>query len=457
MRHRNPSFSVGVIAAVHSLLVLSCSQSSTHPPDRFARPPVPPDDAGVEDASLAEDASVCTPPSHLLIEVLGSESELRLGWSGFGHIIKLNDGVQTAVELFDCSEDCQRCRFTGPVPVPGGSINHKRCLGATHVECDSDEDCSGEGAGQCRYFVGPATQIAFTESIVLCALVHFEALPNPIPNGSRDDASAIQGFVDLETGASTLNSMNVRLFTNGCGSCLNDDVVGDGNFDGTCSIKGFLGEPIGRDGEPCDTQATSDGKPVSYECAAPLLDASSGVPTQIGPLTTGKFERTLTVDSPPCDAEDGSYCWCGECTLGPKTPCSRDSECALGTCGPALGTKPDACEIGMDPEATVPGTCEIDDPERNTGTCPAYLRFGDLALPATTSCFGDGGQLGQSISALGKKGAFNEEGVSLSTIAGIACLPRSSNEGIANALGLAGPGLFEFPIRTTILRGGDAP
>jgi hypothetical protein len=448
-----------LMAAAISSVVAACSQSTVFSPDLDAKPPGSRTDGGVTppDGGEGDGSGSCTPPTHLIIEVNGSDSKLRMGWTGLGHNIKIGNGVETAVELFGCTDNCTQCRFSGPVDVPDATLNHQRCVGATHIECDSDADCTGQGTGKCRYFLGPNIDVSLSGELELCALVHFEDLASPIPNGPRSDASAVQGSVNLVTGETTLNSMNVRLYTSllwGCGVCSNDDTLGDGQLDGICTTKGFLDAPVARNGEPCDNQGTSaSGQRGSYECPPHEMNYNLGVPTQIGPLSTSDFEWTLTNDSPSCGAEPGSRCWCGLCDDPADQPCRSDSDCN-GTCGPVNTTKPDACVQPGSLPFLVPAACNVNDEEHNTGTCTATLLGGPFTAPSS-ACFGDDGVVNQKLRAFGDPGEFDATGTSQSTIAGLACLPNSANATIATGLGLAGPAVFELPIKTTIV-GGDS-
>lgn len=437
-----------------SCLLAGCPQSKSLGPDTGSTPPAfdggEPVDAELVDAPATDH---CTPPSHLIVEVDGTGSQLRFGWTGAGHDFRMSNGVETALELFDCSVDCTRCRFTGPVKLPVPGLNHQRCVGAEHNTCEKDSDC-GE-AGKCRFFLGPALDASNTANIKLCALVHFEDLESPIPNGSRSDASAIQGSVDFSTGEANMNSMNVLMYTSiqfggaDCGVCEGDTTQGDGVLSGTCASRVGDGDPGPRFGEACDTQAvTAAGRAISYECPPDGLNYDGGVPTQIGPLATSTFEWTLSDQSPECGAAPGKPCWCGICDDPPGQPCHADTDCD-GRCEAAATTQPNRCVQQGDGKFD-PAPCTVTDAVRNTGECDIEFIY---PLKIGAGCFGDEGVPGKKLRAIGVPGAFDDEGVSTAVIAGLACLPGSSNMTIGAGLGLPGPAMFELPIRTRMVGG----
>ncbi len=438
-------------------LGLAACSASPVAPDRDPAAPLLPDKS---DASTAdEDASTgprCEPPEFLIIQPKGTEASIRMGWRGVGHNVRLNDGVSTAVRLFDCSDDCRTCRFSGPVPVPNSAVDNQRCTLATAKKCSSDDACGSNDV--CRYFLGPSVNVSMPGEIRLSAVAYFEPLETKVTNGSILDESPIQGTLDLVTGQSTISSLNIKIATALFGAkCVGDPTPFDGPLSGSCEgVAPYIGPPIA-----CDVSGIGpDGNRSSYECPQWGGDVVP-VAIQLAPLKTTDQTWQLEADSPDCGSAPGKKCFCGTCDDPPNKMCHRDIDCA-GRCEPAVGTKPDACKVpglGCYAFPDLPGcdaTCFETDEERGVGRCT--VRLEGSAVPTlhldNGSCFTDDGVLGAGIRAKGMADSFDKDGVANVTMAALACMPPSNSAVVGQAFGLPGPASIELPVISTLV-GGD--
>lgn len=382
---------------------------------------------GSSDATMS-----CSPPSMMVMRT-AEGSSLRVGWTGLGHGIEMPPDSAYAVELFDCDSDCRTCRFSGPRAVPGVEYSQFRCSNDTNVICDNDDDCDG---ATCRFYMGAGleTNIGGTGA---CARVGFTQLDAPVPNGSRQDASPVQGSVDLVTGDLRVDQITLHVDQGLCNYCENDGTTGDNVLGGTCSLGGA----------DCDAQSPATlGNFLSFNC--PWTVSLGEFDLDIAPLRTNAVEWTLGDDSPDCGAEGGKKCFCGVCNDGRM--CHVDSDCDSGGCNSVASSRPDGCDDDPSALSITPASCTATDTDHNVGSC----RFSVTPLVQFPSlpCFADNGAIGSSVRVFGAPGTFANDNASL-TLASLACLP-SADDGNAldNTLGIPGLAAVEIKFRAELIR-----
>ena len=358
------------------------------------------------------DAAPRSCPTHLDLELQGSESRFEPGYTGLAHKVGLATGSNLSVAITECDESCRRCSFTGPVrpPLAVQRVVAQRCLGALAQVCTTDDDC-GVG-GSCRFVFPP---ISSSFGIPTCSLTYFEPVV-------AAETSAVQGVFDLQTGEMDMAVLNlaVAVTSGACQQCTMDPAPYDGIQGGLCTISGV----------PCDIVGvgTLFTAQTSYDCPLGMLLATIPLPGTAA--TTGTLRWTMDASRPNCTAmgATGKYCWCGMCSTG--TSCIKDGDCAVGKCGVASGpasatytTNNHNCALGV-------GTCNWD-PVTRRGRC---------ADNVTTPCFPDSGSIVAAGSSTVDKGFY------ISKIATLRCMP-SFGVPTDPAAGFPGPMLFEATFR----------
>jgi len=83
-------------------------------------------------------------PTHLDLQLIGSQSRFDPGFSGLAHGVGLSTGSNLTVAMYECDPACRRCKFHGPVrPDPALSpVIPQRCLDNTQTICTQDSDCT---------------------------------------------------------------------------------------------------------------------------------------------------------------------------------------------------------------------------------------------------------------------------------------------------------------------------
>jgi len=349
-------------------------------------------------------------PTHLDMELVGTESRFDPGYSGLAHGVGLATGSNLSVAISECDESCRRCSFTGPVR-PTTSVQRvvaQRCLGALATQCTTDDDC-GVG-GKCRFVFPP---ISSTFGVATCSLTYFEPI-------AAADPSAVQGVFDLQTGEMDMAVLNlvVSVSLGACDECTGDASPFDGVQGGTCTASGAA----------CDVTGvgTLFAAQTSYDCPPPAPVIAIPLPGTAA--TTGTQRWTMEPSRPNCTASGatGKDCWCGMCSNG--TSCITDSDCPIGTCGAATGP---------------PGTTTYNTNNHScTGSCnwDPVQRRGRCSNDATKPCFPDSG----TIVAAGSSEVG--DGFYMSKIATLRCMP-SFGGFVDPAAGFPGPMLFEARFR----------
>lgn len=428
------------------------------------------DTAEPVDAGTDTPASVC--PSHIQVTNIDNGSHSDLGWTGFGHNLRVNDGAVTTLAL-DCDDSCRRCRLFGPVRNQGVSaergvatdtgIDNQRCLNDTRVACRSDVDCEGQGLDdpfnppRCRFIQGPPLALD-TGARPACTLVHFVPPDDPARH-------SVEGSIDLETGAMNFTTFHLRSTSNGipardasgnptlapggvCAQCVGDPTPNDGEQGGRCQLSGegvpSLGEPSPGIGDSCDAHGFGSilGGTYSFDC--PTVRSSDSIDFDLTNFGSTGMLWTLDDRRPECTnpaLPEGTLCWCGVCSNDVGRPCQADSECGGGTCGFWDGTPPS--EGGQVP--TAPNGCRTPcewDPEEARGTCLS-AQFPDFPFPV--GCFQS--EPGSTMIAPGSAEVRGDE--YFITLGTLNCLGVSGSPTTNTIFGLPGPALYTQTYQVT--------
>jgi hypothetical protein len=385
------------------------------------------DDAGPPPDPIA-DATVLPRecPTHLDMELIGSESRFLPGWSGTAHGVGPVTGSNGRVEIVSCDAECRRCTFRGPVPRDPSvfPVDGRRCLYDVSRTCTVDDDCGPVGAdGPCRDVYPPV--ISQAGPLPTCVLIYFE------PYGP-DMEPPIQGTIDLLTGELDMAVLNtyVKVAVEACGECQGDMGNFDGIPEGTCV--GGTQNP----GAPCDVHGlgTSIVGSTSYDCPPgdgllPLI-----IPLPAHGSSTATHQWTMDPETRPDCTRSGANkpCWCGVCDDG--SPCTQNADCMTGNCGAdnsGPGGDPPDYPWNTD-NHNCASTCDWD-PVTQTGTCAG----------SGTSCYPDTG----SIVARGESEV--RDGFYVSEIANLLCMPAFGDSSVDPIGGFPGPLLFEARYRVT--------
>jgi hypothetical protein len=262
----------------------------------------------------------------------GANADFDPGWTGIFHDNPMIGVVLTANSACSGSTrpTCGTCTLSGPVPNTGG--NNQRCAGATWMRCTTDTDCGA--SGPCHFFFGP---------------------PMPVSGGgvsaclSNEITGSLGGSLTVETGQfSPTLPLQWGVYLGGiiaqpCPRCVGDPTANDGITGGTCSG----GD---RNGQPCDTNATSpitSFGSTSFDCppSAATSIGSLVIPSVPLATSTAAQTRTLSAANPFCSAGGfgSSRCQCDTCNStapgGLPIPCSTNADCPdpAGPVGPICG------------------------------------------------------------------------------------------------------------------------
>jgi len=369
-----------------------------------------------------EGGTACT--SHLEFEAIVSFMRADSGWNGVAHRAKFPSGTRFSVETYDCDDDCRRCKIRGPVrndpvrwPVP-----MERCLDDLTQVCTSDNDCPvGKTGGKCRIIYAPMINGGSSPT---CITFYFE------PLNSDPTPSAIQGVFDLLTGETDFQIFNLGLaltYQGHCDECIDDVTPNDGVANGHCATDANVS---------CDVVAESIDVNVPYETSfdcrnrenSSLLEWDVDVETPTNNIGTSSTIWTMDSTRPMCTHPSFSNerCYCGECS-DTGLPCSRASDCPMGTCGHGIGvpTKPRGCTNG--------NACDWD-PTLNLGTCPVNTALGCFTNTESISVEGDNYKAGDSY---------------ISRVAGIQCNAATGDPTTDGTIGLPGMVYVYTPYRVT--------
>jgi hypothetical protein len=383
------------VCIVAVTLVVGCSSPAKQPP-------------------IADGAASRSCPTQLDLEVIPQGSRFDAGFSGLAHGVGLSAGSVLTVNVSSCDADCRRCEFSGPTRADllDRPVINQRCLDDYTKPCRDDLECGSPGA--CRYMFPPIPAKAGT--IDSCALIYFQSAAGP----------PVAGVIDLLTGETDLSvfDMVIDVVVGTCTVCDGDVTPFDGVQNGRCLPTG----PI------CDVHGvgTSVVTRTSFDCPS-TAPALLSIPIPGGGTTTTSRVWTMdTATRPLCTASGATLkrCWCGVCNDG--TPCTSNTQCAVGTCGAAtvgglaISTNNHACPSGGSciwNAVTQRGTC-------STGTPPK-------------ACFPDMG----SILARGSAEA-SDNGSYTIQLANLLCLP--SFGGLLDpASGFPGPVYFQARFKVT--------
>lgn len=387
---------------------------------------------GADVTGTGDDTGDASCPTHIRTERISSLVDISFGWTGQGHGADPVDGMVLSYELFDCDDDCRRCRFQGPVPnLPGTPNDPRRCLNDWPTQCESDADCD-DAEGACQFTFQPPVQRTTTWQAAYAPRLTEEQQAR---FGTDSDYGA-QGVVDLTSGDLDFEVLNTRV-TLGPGfaeTCDGDATPDDGIRDGTCADSG----------DPCDIATLSANGALSFDCDWTPNPIDFALPAH--GLTSGGVLWTMNDTRPECTfpGVEGVRCWCGVCSNDETQPCQLDSQCDGGTCGNP-GTKDDP--IVTLPNACAPGeTCDWS-PSDVFGTCMGQSG-------AVVPCFPAQGAWSVSGSTSVQTDFFT------STVALLSCLPQVDPDrliildpvndvSLDEAFGFPGPIVQVLPLKIT--------
>lgn len=354
-----------------ALFVMACGDDSAVTDDSGS-PDINEPDVSVE-VDVGPDATAVSCPTHLQFVNVRAETHNDLGWTGFGHNLRQNDGSIFTMEVMGCDADCRRCSISGPVSNLG--VDNRRCLEDSRIICSADTDC-GDG-GRCRYLQGPPLALNILGRNQ-CLHLYFDP---------DESGTSVEGSVNLETGAVNFTKFIVRSTDNGstgvCSQCVGDPTLNDGDPRGTCAngVEGLPTDLLGEIGQACDANGFGSALSGTYSYDCPTATVEAGQTFDIPGISTSGVRWTLDpATRPACTnpmVPEGLPCWCGVCDDG-VTPCHTDGECGPGkTCGFWGGP-----ESGQIP--TAPNTCAEPcewDPATSRGSCMS------TAAPVRVGCF----------------------------------------------------------------------
>ena len=386
-----------------------------------------------------------------------SMTRLDSGYTGLAHDVDVVDLSLGGVKLENCNADCENCDVRID-PTNG----YCRCESDSTRKCDvvngNDNDvapngCSGLASQQCNCMFGPPLAIS-SGGTPVCVVNRFAQ--------EFTGGTSVVGSYDVATRTRAVVHLGISQ-TQPCPTCNGDATLNDNVKGGTC-------DGGQRTGLNCDSNANHpDFGPTSFDC----LPASGANVTGAGlnlalRFTDGTVSLTAAVGGANCAS---GTCHCSHCTLDSQVGCSVDADCAAvgaGTCGVNLGganPRQNSCTGG--PAACIAdgsglGACDFNGP--NDTFCDGDLRKnGRGFIPCTSDLDCDaldpdcsGGDCGlcgaptsrscflPNISATGKSGIFNSEGVSAF------CSAATGNPGVNSAGGLPGPGRVKLDFDFTV-------
>jgi hypothetical protein len=390
-----------------------------------------------------------------------TQSVLNVGWTGAAHDVDLLDMYSTTASVTCPGSEagsCGDCVINGVDASDPQYSSFLRCSNNPSVACTTpfapDAACGGN---TCSYFLGAPLPVS-AGGTPTCTINRM--------------ATDISGTADPDAGSSELNLDLRAVVHNGlsqaqpCPICQNDTTPQDGVKSGTCS--GGL-----NDGLPCDVQgfdlsfstanAVNPTSGTSLDCTLSAAANISGAGLVIDlPLTTG----TVTLPfGDACDSPNESEdCACGVCVSAPEdgadgsVSCNGDSDCTSlnpnWTCGFGAGVarQPNQC-VGYvcDPVMgqTDRGICNVDVTQQCSGLVRANGK-GVLNCQMDSDCEAldsicPGGDCG-TCNLFDNKSCFLNPIVVTGTpdtdnpiLAGVFCLPPTSNSGVSSASGSPGP------------------
>ncbi|HEY2776083.1 MAG TPA: hypothetical protein VGK20_18730 [Candidatus Binatia bacterium] len=399
-------------------------------------------------------------------------TQLSVGWTGLGHNIDVTDQYTLAGSVTcpgSTAGSCGTCNITGISNDSPQYYAFTRCQDAPWTACTmpflADPACGG---GPCAYFLGPPLAVSAGGTPTCTLNIVTQDVTGTVSPDAGESLFHVHLSSQVHTGANQSRP---------CPICRDDLVAEDGHADGTC-----LGGP--REGLPCDVQGfdLSWAFQANHQVSGQSLDCPPSVGSNISgtglridlPLSTGAASLTA---QDACDPEGGHpelKCTCGVCTGNQTLSCNTDDECDLADDGMLNNTS--SCTQGVG-EPRLPNKCSdltcVGDPmtedrglcanapdvdtfcdtlfsanghgalscQSNTDcnalhsnstnadswSCPAN-DCGICQYPVVKSCFFD------PITVHGVPDKVNPQ------LAGLFCLPPSTNGSVNSVTGAPGPG-----------------
>lgn len=393
-----------------------------------------------------------------------TQSILSVGWSGLGHGVDIADGYTLAATVTCPGSEagsCGDCTIDGIDPAADSYASFARCEAAPWTPCTNPfgNDAACPSAGLCGYYLGPPLPVS-AGGTPTCTL---NRINTDISGTANPDAGSTELSLDLR--AKVHNGVSQ---TQPCPVCDGDTTPQDGVKNGTC-IGGA------RNGQTCDIQAfdlnyspTDVDTPtvgLSLDCPPSAAQNISGTGLVIDlPLTTGS---TILPFGDKCDGVINTLdCVCGVCSHDNTVPCNGDATCDALSSGSVCGKgssganrEPNSCtgytctDIGPDDRgqcADLQKSCSGAVRANGDGIiacavnadCDAFITgsgdeadwvcpnddCGDCTLQKPRSCFLN------PIQVSGTPDVDNP------VMAGLFCLPPTTNSGVNSSTGSPGPG-----------------
>lgn len=342
-------------------------------------------------------------PTRLTYIVNGTAADLDTGSTGIYGDQPLAVGGSLSFAL-DCPGEtlgtCGICAVSGPV-ASTTSINNRRCVDASNVECTSDAECPGS---TCAFFFGPQVPVS-AGGFPVC-------FTNRI-------SGPVTGTLSPELGAGASNLPIVASIYQGpsadrpCPTCSGATL----GATGTCAG----GD---RDGMPCSVDGTTIAfGNVSFDCPAASAANIGNFDVPLD-LTTGTREVPATAT---CTGSGGGSCWCA----GQQAPNACDDE---------------ICTVAADGDGSCAGgpvdlACSVERFRSCTtnADCPAS---GDSCETVTRECLGATDATGAPSAPIIRTGTPSQ---ATPTLVSAFCLGMTSSPSINTAAGFPGPGALRLP------------
>jgi hypothetical protein len=312
-------------------------------------------------------------PSFLDLELDGTHSTFKPGWTGNAHgAVALDDKSRWTVAA-SCDDQCRRCSLSGPVRGPGGVL--QRCLTDITKTCGGSGDaaCPGPGgdAANCRFML-PPIESDVAGGNVTCNVAYFDVPPG--------DGTGVSGVIDLLTGETDLATLKLRVqvaIGGSCPTCEGDPTPNDGLAQGECT----------NGSAACDIQGFKV-KGYSLDCPIAFGATPYRISMAANHTSTALHVWTLDATHPACSTGTGSnvwngHCWCGVCnSAGVCSDAAHEACSSNNNCPAGVACTLQACSSNLDCPPGV--TC---------GGGLANFQLGDNSCP--DDC-GSGGKCGSS-------------------------------------------------------------
>lgn len=394
-----------------------------------------------------------------------------VGWTGALHDIKGAPAGSFAVNVTSCANGV--CQFQGPTdpvgPVnPAGTVNRRRCLQQTGKTCTTDGDCPLDQNGKstpCVFIYDSPISLPLKSNDIMTNAEEVGACGfTYIPVKDMDNTPAVQGTLNLSSGALNLNKLAVKLtlnftptftFRGVCPVCVGDTAPNDGVREGTCQTSPLppdansqsdRGVPSDQ-GARCDVNRYGDHPGYNY---AYSMDCSPTPPPSIirptdfgGSFSSSGFKIAITDQSPTCGDPDfkDANCFCGMCSnAATPTVCMSDANCGnggscLGASVPTTPLPPD--NIPVAGNVCDGGACTWNEAE-GVGTCTSTRLGGKQVNCYPSATMGTKGPDGKDVAITAPGRATVQNHIYYADTASARCTGASPVSTLNRQVGLPG-------------------